>query len=252
MVTVLVTAFWLVLIFLGALFLHELGHLLVAKLAGIGILHFAIGNPSGEPKLKFRLFGVPWLVFGLPTMFVIGANGDDYLRARGWIKAAYVLAGPVANLITALMLATTASGFVRGSEFVRGMIQFQLTLLGEFFLGWLRFSPSETFAAGTTPISVMAGDAGITETILIFAIFLHLFMFIANLAPLPGMDGGWLVMQLEISIKASRSRDFLTTGREVMVHWSNFAKRWLVKIVVGLTLFSFTVNLVLKLIFKAP
>jgi len=110
-----------VILFLGgSIFVHELGHFLVARWRGMKVLRFSIGfGPrlfgwKGKDGIDYR---VSWLPFGgyvaLPQLadmqMVEGATPDEVgeLPEAGWLdKVLVAVAGAVFNVIFALVLAT--------------------------------------------------------------------------------------------------------------------------------------------------
>ena len=106
---------WIILQFVLAfgimVFLHELGHFLVAKACKVEVEEFGIGLPPRLVKL-FTLggteFTLNWLPFGA---FVKPKNefGDDqgdggFKAAKPWQQLLIYLAGPFMNLFTAFVL----------------------------------------------------------------------------------------------------------------------------------------------------
>ncbi len=113
--------FLLVVIFgiivLGPLvFVHELGHFLVAKWLGVRVLSFSMG--MGPRILGFRIGETDYRLSLLPIggfVRMAGENpeGDDrsgdpaeYLEKPWWARALITAAGPLANLAFALVLNT--------------------------------------------------------------------------------------------------------------------------------------------------
>jgi regulator of sigma E protease len=102
----------LVLLALGALLaLHELGHLVAARLLGVKVPRFVFG--FGPPLVSFRLWGTQYVFAAVPlgaTAHVQGMNphrGDAEdaasFRALGPLRRVLiVLAGPLANAVLAL------------------------------------------------------------------------------------------------------------------------------------------------------
>ncbi len=115
-------------IILGLLiFVHELGHFLVAKRAGVGVLKFSLGFGR-------RLFGVRWgeteyLISAIPLGGYVKMVGEDprevvvdatgqafdtagqpldrqksFAHKSVWVRMAIVLAGPGANFLLAVLL----------------------------------------------------------------------------------------------------------------------------------------------------
>ncbi|MFP6641316.1 MAG: RIP metalloprotease RseP, partial [Myxococcota bacterium] len=109
-------------------FVHELGHFIVAKLCGVRVLKFSIGfgSPIGFGRHRWRWerngteYVVAWLPLGgfvrllgepIPgedaeaTPLGVDARPDEYLEAKPvWQKFAIYLAGPAMNLFLPVVL----------------------------------------------------------------------------------------------------------------------------------------------------
>ncbi|MCP3097743.1 site-2 protease family protein [Myxococcus sp. K15C18031901] len=102
----------LVLLALGALLaLHELGHLVAARLLGVRVPRFVFG--FGPPLMSFRLWGTQFIVGAVPlggTAHIQGMNPhradaaeSASFRALGPLRRIFIiLAGPATNYLVAL------------------------------------------------------------------------------------------------------------------------------------------------------
>jgi regulator of sigma E protease len=100
---------------LGALVLvHELGHFVTARLAGVRVLEFGIGFPPRAKVLRAKgetLYTLNWLPIGgfVKLEGEDGDEGDDprsFARARLPVKLVILAAGVVMNLLVALAIFT--------------------------------------------------------------------------------------------------------------------------------------------------
>jgi regulator of sigma E protease len=93
-------------------FFHELGHFLVAKRTGVGVLKFSIG--FGPTLIGRRIGGTDYVISAIPLGGFVKMVGEDpeeavseadlgrsFQRQRLWKRMAIVLAGPCANLVFA-------------------------------------------------------------------------------------------------------------------------------------------------------
>ncbi len=111
--------FWMIALYgalvLGVLvFVHELGHFLVAKWLGVRVLSFSIG--MGPRLFGFRKGGTDYRLSLLPLGgFVRMAgdspdaqdrqgNSDEFLEKPWWARALITAAGPLANLLLAFLI----------------------------------------------------------------------------------------------------------------------------------------------------
>jgi regulator of sigma E protease len=100
---------------LGFLILfHELGHFVVAKRTGVGVLKFSIG--FGPKVVGTRIGGTEYVISAIPLGGFVKMVGEDpeeavspadekiaFQRQALWKRMAIVLAGPGANLLFAFM-----------------------------------------------------------------------------------------------------------------------------------------------------
>lgn len=96
--------------------LHELGHLVVARLCGVKVLRFSIG--FGKPFYCVRRGGIEWCLAPIPlggyVKMVDTREGDvstadlpyAFDRQHPLKRIAIVLAGPITNLVLAILLYT--------------------------------------------------------------------------------------------------------------------------------------------------
>jgi len=110
------TLLWF-LVALGVLVVvHEFGHFLAARLAGVKVLRFAVG--FGKPLLvrRFGRDGTEWAVCALPLGGYVKMLDEreatvaaheahrSFNRATVWRRIGIVLAGPLANFLLAIVL----------------------------------------------------------------------------------------------------------------------------------------------------
>jgi regulator of sigma E protease len=110
MITILATVF-----LLGVMILvHELGHFWMARRVGIKVLKFSFGFP---PKLfGFKRGDTEYVVQAIPVGGYVKLAGEeafednyvakpgDYMACPWWGRVLMALAGPMANLLTALLI----------------------------------------------------------------------------------------------------------------------------------------------------
>lgn len=95
-------------------FVHELGHYLVARRAGITVLAFSIG--FGKPLIEWERKGVKWRLCILPFGGYVQMEGMDkkgalepyqipggFFAAKPWNRIKVAFAGPLANLLFTLV-----------------------------------------------------------------------------------------------------------------------------------------------------
>lgn len=111
--------FWMIALYgalvLGVLvFVHELGHFLVAKWLGVRVLSFSIG--MGPRLFGFTRGGTDYRISMLPLGGFVRMAGDspeaqdrqgqpyEFLEKPWWARALITAAGPVANLLLAFLI----------------------------------------------------------------------------------------------------------------------------------------------------
>jgi regulator of sigma E protease len=117
-------------IVLGVLiFVHELGHFLVAKRAGVGVLKFSLG--FGPKVVGVKRGETEYLISALPLGGYVKMIGEDptdespeagdlrrsFSRRSVGTRALIVLAGPVANIILPILIFWGLFTFVGQSDF---------------------------------------------------------------------------------------------------------------------------------------
>jgi regulator of sigma E protease len=109
-----VTIFLFALILGSLVLVHELGHFVTARLAGVRVLEFGIGFPPRAKILRARgetLYTLNWLPIG-GFVKLEGEDGDDgddprsFVRARLPTKLIILVAGVAMNLFIAFLIFT--------------------------------------------------------------------------------------------------------------------------------------------------
>jgi regulator of sigma E protease len=95
---------------------HELGHYLVARLAGVKVLRFSVGFGRIVWSRRFGPDGTEWALSAIPlggyVKMVDEREGEvapadlgrAFNRQSVWRRIAIVAAGPIANLLLAVLL----------------------------------------------------------------------------------------------------------------------------------------------------
>lgn len=103
-------------IFSLVLFVHEMGHFLVAKLAGVQVEEFGFGYPPRLLRLG-RWRGTEYTINAIPMGAFVRVVGDEnpadpgsLAQRNAWLRGAFLAAGPVMNvLLAALLFALSAT-----------------------------------------------------------------------------------------------------------------------------------------------
>lgn len=111
----MVSGFVTLIIFLfalgGMIFVHELGHFIAARWAGIEVEEFGLGLPSYKLATLFKWQGTEFTVHALLLGGFIRPKGENdptipggLASANPWKRLVVLFAGPLMNLITAIVV----------------------------------------------------------------------------------------------------------------------------------------------------
>jgi regulator of sigma E protease len=111
----MVSGFVTLIIFLfalgGMIFVHELGHFIAARWAGIEVEEFGIGLPSYKLATLFTWQGTEFTIHALPLGGFIRPKGENdpnipggLASANPWKRLVVLFAGPLMNLLTAIVV----------------------------------------------------------------------------------------------------------------------------------------------------
>lgn len=195
--------------------IHELGHLVAARLAGIPVAGFSVGF---GPKLWKRRYGrVEYSLRALPLGgFVTPAvDGLEF----SWIplpkRLAFFFGGPVANLLATLPIFAVLNTMERGLS-AHGVLVApfgQLLAACRQFLDLLPGLISRPDSlAGVVGIVAEGGRLAETGGLWELALSLSISLAMLNLLPIPVLDGGQITMSCLESIfpRMARMREPLT------------------------------------------
>jgi len=197
---------------------HEFGHFLAARKAGVPVYEFSVGFPF-SPRIatlyrhKETEFTLRLLPLGGFVSF--SADGDEdahkLFGASRLSRASIMVGGPLFNVVFAFLVFIPAFMGKEGCSLLQAIqssahalwmvVVGTFSMLGHLFAGQ---GGMESFS-GPIGIAVMAGQAASAglQDLLFFTGVLSLSLGIMNLMPFPGLDGGQLMLVL---IEAIRNR----------------------------------------------
>jgi regulator of sigma E protease len=95
----------------GMIFLHELGHFIAARWAGIEVEEFGFGLPSKKLVTLFTWQGTEFTIHALPLGGFVRPKGENDPNVPGglaaaspWKRLVVLFAGPLMNLFTAIVV----------------------------------------------------------------------------------------------------------------------------------------------------
>jgi regulator of sigma E protease len=118
MVSGFVTLIIFILALGGMIFVHELGHFIAARWAGIEVEEFGFGLPSYKLATLFTWQGTEFTIHALPLGGFIRPKGENdpnvpggLAAANPWKRLVVLFAGPLMNLITAVVIFSSLLAF---------------------------------------------------------------------------------------------------------------------------------------------
>ncbi|HYG65083.1 MAG TPA: site-2 protease family protein [Thermoanaerobaculia bacterium] len=232
-----------VLILLSLLILiHEAGHLVAARLAGIPVSGFSVGfGPRVWSRrwgaTEYSLRALPLGGYVQPALDADG--GDEGFRAIALRRRlVFFLGGPLANLAAALPLFAAYNGMAGGRSFyalavapfaqVAGSCWHVLNLLPDLFR-------KPEAMSGVIGVVVDGGQLAASGGLVELALSLTISLAVLNLFPIPILDGGQIVMSCleELFPRLARLRVPLTlaglvllVGLMVYVNVQDVVRHW--------------------------
>jgi len=95
----------------GMIFVHELGHFIAARWAGIEVEEFGFGLPSYKLATLFTWKGTEFTIHALPLGGFVRPKGENdpnvpggFGAANPWKRLVVLVAGPIMNLLTAIIV----------------------------------------------------------------------------------------------------------------------------------------------------
>lgn len=184
------------------IFIHELGHFIAARIAGIPVAVFSIGFGTSLYSFKkngteYRFSLVPLGGYVLPAI----EDGDDFFRIPVYKRVLFSLGGPFANLILAIILFAAMNSVSTGITFFTVLIQPVIqtfTILGGMIsslAGVLTNTENLSGVIGIVSIGSKLVENGILKA-LNFTVLLSINLALINLLPVPALDGGKVVLFL--------------------------------------------------------
>lgn len=189
---------------------HEFGHFLAARKAGVPVYEFSIGFPF-SPKIAtlFRHRETEFTLRLLPLGGFVGFSDDNsdpeaekFLAAPPPVRALILFGGSLFNMIFSFLIFIPAYMVREGIPLftaVAASLQTVGSITGETFMVISRLLTGGAgieSLSGPLGIAVLAGQAagGGPMDLVFFTGLLSLSIGIMNLLPFPGLDGGQLLM----------------------------------------------------------
>lgn len=205
-----------IVVFTVVVLVHELGHFIAARKAGIKVYEFSIGFPF-SPKVftlfrhKETEFTMRLLPLGGFVSFSKDGNEDskELFESSYFKRASIMSAGSLFNIAFAFLVFIPVFAFGKHIPFIDAIMSSIQTLwailsgTAIFLFNLLSGNSSMEGLAGPVGIASMAAQAASKGflNLLYFIGMLSMSLGIMNLIPLPALDGGQLFMLLIESIR---------------------------------------------------
>ncbi|PWW81294.1 peptidase M50 [Prosthecochloris marina] len=223
-----IAIFSFVLVLSVVVLVHEFGHFLAARKAGVPVYEFSVGFPfSPRVATLFRHRETEFTLRLLPLggFVSFSSETDEHAKklfaASRTSRALIMSAGSLFNVIFAFLLFVPA--FMIGesmslSNAVVASIQTIWSVISEtirLFINIFSGSTGVENLSGPVGITVLAGQAasGGWMDLLLFTGFLSLSLGIMNMIPFPGLDGGQLFILL---IEALRNKPMCVRTHQIV------------------------------------
>jgi regulator of sigma E protease len=182
--------------------IHELGHFLAARSAGIPIERFSVG--FGPVLGRYRRKGTEFCLSLVPLGgYVVPAIGDeeDFFRIPVYKRIIFSLGGPAANVMLGVILLAVMNATSAGLSF-NGIFLLPFQQAAAWF-GKIAASFGHIFSrtaelSGLIGITVQGKEFIVADigNALRFAVILSMNLAVFNLLPVPALDGGKILLYL--------------------------------------------------------
>ena len=223
------TAAAFILVISALVFIHELGHYLVARWFGVRVITFSIG--FGPKLLRLTRSSTEYCISAIPlggyVRMATGqpgrARGDEFYGKTKWQRALILAAGPAMNLAFATAALTVlALHGVGGSAGATGVLSaVRVGAIATAAIGADMARNVAGLVSGAVSAHEFAGPIGLARIVgasarvgwielLALTSLISINLGLMNLLPLPALDGGQIAL---IAFEGVRGRDVTAAVR---------------------------------------
>ena len=186
------------------IFIHELGHLLMARSLGIPVVRFSIG--MGPVIWRFQAWDVEWALSVVPFggYVLFDAESEAYQASSPVARILTSLAGPAANVLAAIVLYIIAATLDFGALAVESGLDKTWAAVMETFkvVGMLATGEVgvKDLAGPVHMVSIGSSLAAEPHRFFSYLGFISINLAVLNLLPIPALDGGQILLTAGQSI----------------------------------------------------
>ncbi len=188
---------------------HELAHAVTVKLMGFKVQSIALGIPiDDEIWFGHKISTVLWrkeLKNGVKLYFswllLGGGVGYDkeFKVAPFWKQTAVFMAGPLSNLLLALIACVVWLGPTRGLDIFGQIFAATVEALWLLFTGKVPFSDLLSVVGMVAMAARRMEEVGWLRTIKLWWVLVNIGLALTNILPIPALDGGRVLVAAAMS-----------------------------------------------------
>lgn len=179
------------------IFVHEMGHFAAARLMGIPVARVSVG--VGGKLVSVRFGGTEYRISKFPFGGYVMPEPQAYFAQRPLRRMLFALGGPLANLLLTMVLLAVFDAWTYGASFA-SVLFVPLRQMSVAITTVVHAVPHLVFGAQAPmgPLGVLAeGGDFVGSSVHLgvqFAAVMSVNLAILNLAPIPPLDGGRVVL----------------------------------------------------------
>lgn len=185
---------------LAVIVIHEVfGHFLACVLTGIRVNALYLGVPLG-PRLRLQLGDYPISISLLPFIAAVEVNEESLSAASLWRRIIVYVAGPVANILSALLVIFLVFG--SASPVILGNLYHSVAGgIGMLLSGQIPMTEAIVGPVGAVADSseIIKEGGWVLGSVAVF-VLLSLGIGVFNLLPIPALDGGRVAMDILVRL----------------------------------------------------
>lgn len=190
-----------ILVLLVIVILHEGGHFLACVLLGIPVKALYFGVPLGSRlTLRLDLGKYPLYISPLPLIAAVEVDEGRLDQVPLWRRIVMYAAGPLVNLLSAAVLVIAILGWSEGLAALADLGQAVLFGVNMILSGQMPIHEAVCGPVGAVAISSeIITEGGYIPGSLLTFVLISASIGVFNLLPIPGLDGGRMVVDVLVA-----------------------------------------------------